>query len=76
MGTPTLFCVVLWIGGIGIRAIGYRVVVIFRPTGYPISEDPKKEPIEEESLKEQKEEGLLKESEKEADSDLLSVGCS
>ncbi|GJW25684.1 hypothetical protein Tco_0039495 [Tanacetum coccineum] len=42
---------------IGIRAIGYREVVIFRPTGYLISEDTEKEPIKEEPLEEPKEEG-------------------
>ncbi|GKA83540.1 hypothetical protein Tco_0805135, partial [Tanacetum coccineum] len=42
---------------IGIRAIGYREVVIFRLMGYPISKDPEKEPIEEEPLEEPKEEG-------------------
>ncbi|GJT42628.1 putative reverse transcriptase domain-containing protein [Tanacetum coccineum] len=50
----------------------YREVVLFRPTGYSISEDPEKDPIEEEPLEEPNEEGYLEESEKETDSDLLS----
>ncbi|GJY96242.1 protein shortage in chiasmata 1 [Tanacetum coccineum] len=41
---------------IGIRAIGYREVVLFRPTGYSISEDLEEEPVEE-PLKELNEEG-------------------
>ncbi|GKD64481.1 putative reverse transcriptase domain-containing protein, partial [Tanacetum coccineum] len=45
-------------GNIGIRAIGYREVVLFRPTGYLISEDPEKEPIKEELLEESKEEEI------------------
>ncbi|GJU95280.1 leucine-rich repeat-containing protein [Tanacetum coccineum] len=40
---------------IGIRAIGYREVVLFQPMGNSIS-DPKEEPIEEEPLEELKEE--------------------
>ncbi|GKE89010.1 hypothetical protein Tco_1566485, partial [Tanacetum coccineum] len=42
---------------IGIRVIGYRDVVLIRPTGYSISEDPEEEPIEKEPLKEPKDEG-------------------
>ncbi|GKC08942.1 hypothetical protein Tco_1000552, partial [Tanacetum coccineum] len=41
---------------IGIRAIGYREVVLFRTTGYSISEDPEEEKIEEKPLKEPMEE--------------------
>ncbi|GJV79201.1 hypothetical protein Tco_1515071 [Tanacetum coccineum] len=44
-------------GEIGIRAIGYREVVLSRPMGYSISEDPEEDPIEEEPLEEPKEEG-------------------
>ncbi|GJX96269.1 retrovirus-related pol polyprotein from transposon TNT 1-94 [Tanacetum coccineum] len=55
-----------------IRAFGYRDVVLFRPTGYSISEDPEEEQIEEEPLEESKEEGYLEESKENADLDLLS----
>ncbi|GJT26146.1 putative reverse transcriptase domain-containing protein [Tanacetum coccineum] len=36
---------------IGIRANGYREIVLFRPTGYSIPEDPEEVQIEEEHLK-------------------------
>nr|GEV48212.1 reverse transcriptase domain-containing protein [Tanacetum cinerariifolium] len=42
---------------IGIRSIGYREVVLTRPTGYSISKDPEEKPIEEEPPEELKEEG-------------------
>ncbi|GJX72829.1 hypothetical protein Tco_0311424 [Tanacetum coccineum] len=41
----------------GIRASGYKEVVLFRPTGYSIAYDSKEEPIEEEPLEEPNEEG-------------------
>ncbi|GJR89789.1 hypothetical protein Tco_0213800 [Tanacetum coccineum] len=41
----------------GIKAIGYREVVLFRPTGYSILVDPEEESIEEEPHEEPKEEG-------------------
>ncbi|GJZ73064.1 hypothetical protein Tco_0637210 [Tanacetum coccineum] len=44
---------------IGIRAIGYREVVLFQPTGYSLSKDPEEEPIEEEPLEEPNEKGLM-----------------
>ncbi|GJT46683.1 hypothetical protein Tco_0955398 [Tanacetum coccineum] len=44
---------------IGIRAIRYREVVLFQPTGYSILEDPEEEPIEEEPLEEPKEKVIM-----------------
>ncbi|GJU99762.1 hypothetical protein Tco_1329033, partial [Tanacetum coccineum] len=41
-----------------VSELGYREVVLSRPTGYSISEDPEDESIEEEPFEEPKEEGL------------------
>ncbi|GJQ91448.1 putative reverse transcriptase domain-containing protein [Tanacetum coccineum] len=72
MGMPTQCEMLCDTFMIGIRAIGYREVVLSRHMVYSISEDLKEEPIEEEPLEEPKEEGYLEESENEVDSGLLS----
>ncbi|GJZ70628.1 hypothetical protein Tco_0634479, partial [Tanacetum coccineum] len=56
MGTPTQCDMLCDTFVIGIRANGYREVVLSRPTGYSISKDPEEEPIEEEPLEELKKE--------------------